>query len=103
MTGIEAFINLNTLTCSDNLITSLDISGCLALKHLDCSNNLLPSLDVSNNPALEDLHCSSNQLTSLNLSRNTALRHLSLDGMTALSEVCVWEMPFPSSVEVYYG
>ena len=100
MTGIEAFIILDTLSCSDNLITGMDISACPALKYLDCSNNLLSSLDVSNNPALKDLYCSSNLLGSLNLSRNTALMHLSLDGMTALSEVCVWEMPFPSSAEV---
>jgi Leucine-rich repeat (LRR) protein len=94
MTGIEAFINLDTLYCSSNDITSLnvsnspnlavlrcwsndltnlDISGCTALKELDCGFNNLTSLDVSNNTALIWLDCLGNQLTSLDVSNNTSI------------------------------
>ena len=74
ITGIEAFINLDTLWCSGNKLTSLD---------------------VSNNSALEKLRCSHNQLTSLDVSNNAALVTLGLSSMPTLYEVCVWEMPFP--------
>jgi Leucine-rich repeat (LRR) protein len=77
MTGIEAFVNLNTLYCFENQLTSLDVSGCTALTDLYCYWNHLISLDVSKNTALEELRCSDNQLTSLDVSNNTALGMLS--------------------------
>jgi Leucine-rich repeat (LRR) protein len=116
LSGIEAFENLDSLYCSKNLLTYLDISGCAALRVLHCDRNQLTSLDVSNNTALVELNCFGNQLTSLDLSNNTALTRLgcgdnqltSLDisnntdigwvyisDIPSLYEVCVWEMPFP--------
>jgi len=95
MTGIEAFINLNSLSCSYNLIPNLDVSDNYALTHLNCSFNHLYSLDLSQNTALVNLNCSANQLSSLDVSKNTALKNLSMEGMLDLREVCVWEMPFP--------
>jgi hypothetical protein len=98
MTGIEAFINLDSLCCSSNKITSLnvsnssdlaalncssnhltslDISGCTALKELQCEFNNLTSLDVSTNVALVKMDCLGNELTGLDISNNTAL--ISLD------------------------
>jgi len=97
MTGIEAFVNLDTLYCSSNNITSLnvssspdltvlrcwsnhitglDISGCTALKELDCGDNNLTSLDVSNNTALRYLDCHGFQLNILDVSSNTDLLYL---------------------------
>jgi Leucine-rich repeat (LRR) protein len=76
LTGIEAFINLDTLICSLNQLTSLDISNNTALIYLSCRYNKLPSLDVSNNTALTFLNCSWNLLPSLNVSNNTALLRL---------------------------
>jgi hypothetical protein len=116
MTGIEAFVNLETLICLINQLTSIDISNNTALKHLDCFANSLTSLNVSNNTALthlgcmrnelarldvsnctqlESLNCVGNQLTSLNVSNNTALTELSISDIPTLIEVCVWEMAFP--------
>jgi hypothetical protein len=74
LTGIEAFYNLDTLYCSQNQLTSLDISGNRALKVLNCDSNQLTSLDVYNNTELEYLHISD---------------------MPALYDVCVWDWPFP--------
>jgi Leucine-rich repeat (LRR) protein len=73
LTGIEAFINLDSLNCSSNQLTSLDVSKNIALSFLECSGNQLTSLDVSKNTALRILDCSSNELTLLDVSNNTAL------------------------------
>ena len=87
--------DVTTLDCSNNQLTSLDVSGCTALAKLSCSRNQLTSLDVSKNTALTTLWCSDNQLTSLDVSKSPALTQLdcssnqliSLDvsGCTALS------------------
>ena len=74
--GIEHFTFLQTLDCSNNVLTSLDVSRNTALETLRCSDNELTSLDVSSCTALETLYCYDNQLTSLNLSRNTDLTDL---------------------------
>jgi len=74
LTGIEAFVNLKYLDCSDNQITSLDVSSNTALQMLYCMNNQITSLDVSSNTALKVLNCSYNQLTSLDVSNNTNLK-----------------------------
>ena len=66
--------------CSDNQLTSLDVSKNTSLTDLDCFNNQLMSLDVSKNTALTTLYCFDNQLTSLNVSKNRALTTLSCGG-----------------------
>jgi Leucine-rich repeat (LRR) protein len=51
------------------------------LFNLLCSNNQLTSLDVSNNiDSLTILYCEENQLTSLDVSANTALTDLKCRG-----------------------
>ena len=73
LTGIEHLSNLNELYCSNNQITSLDISNLSGLKFFSCLDNQLTSLDVSNNDSLIDLNCSSNLINSLSLTNNTIL------------------------------
>ena len=91
--GIEFFAALRTLTCSNNQLTSLDVSKNTALVTLNCSSNQLTSLDVSKNTALGTLNCNGNQLTSLDVSHNPSLKNIycylnriSLDNMNALVE-----------------
>ena len=102
ITGIEAFIHLDTLRltlspvgsfdisknealrfleCTGLELNLLDLSGNGALEYLDCSggaamSNRLTQLDISNNPDLEVLHCEENQLTALDLSYNTRLKEV---------------------------
>jgi len=65
---------VTSLFLSNSNITDLSgIEGFTGLKHLDCSNNQLTSLDLSNNILLETLDASSNELTSLDLSKNSKL------------------------------
>ena len=122
MNGIEAFVNLKVLACSDNQFTSMDISNLKYLRVLRCNNNQLDSLDVSKNTALTILKCCDNRLHALDVSHNPWLRTLQCDGnplssldvstvtsvkvlsiskMPTLNQVCVWTMPFPpAGVEV---
>lgn len=67
LAGIELFINLTILNCSDNQLTNLDVSGCTKLEGLNCQFNRLTSLDVSGCTKLKQLFCSDNQLTSLDI------------------------------------
>ena len=77
LTGIEAFISLNELTCGSNQITEVDLSNNTALTGLSIGENQLTSLDVSNNTSLTLINCHLNQITDLNLSNATALTSLS--------------------------
>lgn len=104
LSGIEAFINLDTLVVEVNPIaspdfsantvlrylalkgcglTQLDISNNGALKHLDCSgdlglDNFLTRLNLSGNPELESLICAGNELAGLDLSNNPLLLRASI-------------------------
>ena len=76
MTGIESFVNIITLKCNYNVISSLNVSGLTNLQSLGCNNNQLPSLNVSGLTNLQQLICSYNQLPSLNVSGLTQLVNL---------------------------
>jgi len=99
LTGIENFIALTELDCSENDLTTLDLSqntfltylNCArnwgitgldvstnsAIEYLDCHDNLINSLDVSNKLSLVYLYCQDNKITSLDLSQNSNLIELS--------------------------
>ena len=73
--GVEYFTNLTLLSCSNNQLTSLDVTQNSLLEQLYCSENQLTTLDVSQNTKLEDLQCLNNNLTSLDVTKNTLLRY----------------------------
>ena len=79
ITGIQDFISLKYLKCSDNNLLNIDISKNTALTELDISVNFLTTLDVSKNTNLVKLNCFSNQLNSLDVSKNLTLTHLNCD------------------------
>ncbi|MBQ9564318.1 MAG: leucine-rich repeat domain-containing protein, partial [Synergistaceae bacterium] len=66
--GIENFTALKKLDCSNNSLTTLDVSGCGELTYLDCSDNQLEELNVSGCSKLEYLDCSTNVLPALDVS-----------------------------------
>jgi hypothetical protein len=82
LTGIEAFVNLDSLDCSRNKITSLDLSKNAEIKNLNCEANRLRHLDISSNTALTYLNCGGtsccgdNELKELDLSNCIALKYL---------------------------
>ncbi|MBR5701238.1 MAG: leucine-rich repeat domain-containing protein [Oscillospiraceae bacterium] len=73
-------LNCSRTTFSSHALTSLDVSGCAALKKLYAQNNNLTCLDLSDNPALETLFACNNKLTELDVSGNTALKKLDCSG-----------------------
>ena len=73
LAGLEYFVNLDTLICSNNQLTALDLSHNSALKFIDCSGNQLTGLDASNNAKLMELNCMNNTLSTLDISKCTAL------------------------------
>ena len=76
LTGIEDFITLTNLNCSDNQIDSLNLINNTILSSLECGDNQLISLVINNNVTLNYLSCSNNQLTNLDISQNINLESL---------------------------
>ena len=74
--GIEFFTGLNGLNCENNNLTgTLDLSRNTALTWLSCSDNQLESLNITGCINLEYVYCSNNQLTgNLNLGGRAALK-----------------------------
>lgn len=121
LTGIAAFTNLQTLSCSANNLTTLDISSLTNLvnlicfdnnitaitavaspnlKTLSCYNNALTSIDLSLFVNLEFLSIKHNQLTVLNTTGLTALRHLDA-GFNNMTTITVADKP--NLVTLYLG
>ena len=86
LSALKYFTGLQTLDCSRNLLTTLDVSALTNLTSLDCSLNWLTELDVSALTKLESLSCSENALTELNVSGQTNLTSLdcSFNSLTTL-------------------
>ncbi len=74
--GIEHLTAMDCLDCSNNRLTSLDLTSNPLLTDLNCSDNSLTSLNMSRNSELVDLDCANNQLTSLYVRQNKALEYL---------------------------
>lgn len=74
--GIEHFVNLNTLSITDNGLTSLDLRQNKQLTYVNCMYNRLTSLYVSELSNLETLFCEYNYLETLDLSGDVALKTL---------------------------
>lgn len=75
---IQYFTSLTTLDCSNNQLTSLDMSGCTSLQTLNCDHcNSMGSLNVSGCTSLTTLNCNQcNSMTFLNVSGCTSLMTL---------------------------
>ena len=73
---VSALTNLTSLDCYFNSLTKLNVSEQTNLTSLDCSFNSLTELDVSALTNLTSLDCSDNQLTALDVSKMTGLKDL---------------------------
>jgi len=76
LTGLEAFIHLDSFSIALNPLETLDVSNNLSLSFLECTSCELTQLDVSRNTALETLICGRNALKEIDLSENMALSKL---------------------------
>jgi hypothetical protein len=86
LSGIESFINLNSLACSQNDLKKLDLSKNINLVSLGCGFNEITNLDFSNNIKLEFLDCGYNQLNSIDVAHLSNLETFAIYGtkITAL-------------------
>ena len=76
LAGIEYFTDLETLNCSGNQLTTLDVTKLTSLMDLVCSDNQLTALDVTGLTNLTTLICAGNQLTALDVTGLTNLTSL---------------------------
>jgi len=60
LAGIESFTSLQTLNCSNNSISELNLSGLKNLVSLDCSGNQLSEIDIRSNTNLKTMDCTNN-------------------------------------------
>lgn len=83
-------------------LTELTLFHCPALESLDCSINELTCIDLQACPALEELYCNSNNLKELNLSCLAELSVLDASH-NCLEELDVAHSPFIRSVQCSYN
>lgn len=67
---------IKMLNCTRNQLTSLALAAQPNLQYLDITVNLFTTLSLTNNPLLTDLVASANNLTSIDLTNNTLLTSL---------------------------
>ncbi len=67
ISGIESFINLNTLNCSNNQLSNVNVQNLINLQGLYCASNQITTLNVQGLTNLTNLNCSYNQITTLNI------------------------------------
>lgn len=79
MTGIEAFVMVDTLIAYANKVRKLNLSTLTELKLLGCGSNPIDSLDLSNNPSLLELYADGCNLTYVDPSNNPLLEIFSCE------------------------
>lgn len=86
--GIEAFVNITELNCTQNQLTSLDVSSNTVLLDLRCTQNQITTLTVSNNLNLTVLQAWANPLSDIDISNCPSLEMLGLSGTNLLALDC---------------
>ena len=76
LSALKYFTGLQTLNCSGNSLTELDVSALTKLDSLSCSENALTKLNVSRQTNLTYLDCTFNSLATLDVSALTSLTSL---------------------------
>lgn len=76
MEGIQSFVNLEALHCTNNQLSTLDMSQNLNLQWLRCGGNQMSNLNVTQNINLINLWCDNNELSDLDVTQNLNLESL---------------------------
>jgi hypothetical protein len=74
--GIQSFVNLEALHCTNNQLSTLDMSQNLNLQWLRCGGNQMSNLNVTQNLNLINLWCDNNELSDLDVTQNLNLESL---------------------------
>lgn len=75
LTGIQDFDSLEYLSCSDNYMTSLNLSQNINLKTLKCIGCDMTSINLSQNTLLEYLQLSLSNIPNIDLTANAQLKY----------------------------
>lgn len=78
---IKVYVDGSAITvfdCSNNGLTSLDLTNTSSLNYLHCNENKLTELDISTQPRLYRVTCRKNEITSFDVSQNTELNYLEI-------------------------
>lgn len=100
LAGIGHFTQLKTLECTNNKLTSLNLSGLSNLVSLSCGSNQLTSLNFSGLTSLTKLTCYGNKLTSLNFDGLTGLESLDC-GYNKLTSLDVSQLTSLTTLKCY--
>jgi Leucine-rich repeat (LRR) protein len=100
LTGIEDFVALEALYCSDNNLTTVNVSTLTNLQTFWALANNLTSIDLTNNPAITDIRIEQNNLTSIDLSNQTNLVILQID-RNELTAIDVSNSPLITRLRAY--
>ncbi len=73
LTGLEAFVNLESFWCTFNQLTQVDVSMFPNLKYFDCSYNQLTTCNITGLSNLLRFWCTNNLLTEIDFTGCTAL------------------------------
>ncbi|WP_165499065.1 SusF/SusE family outer membrane protein [Gramella sp. KN1008] len=76
LTGIEAFVNLTGINCSNNQISNLDFSANPKLQYIYANESEIQTINVVNNPNLINLHLFNNKISELDVRSNPQLKEL---------------------------
>jgi Leucine-rich repeat (LRR) protein len=85
LSGLSSFSNITGLSCSNNLLTSIDISNNGGVNYFYCNDNQINTLIFGSNMP-NTVQCANNQLTSISLPNGSALYYLkcSNNSLTAI-------------------
>lgn len=110
LTGLEDFVNLESLTINGTMVEEFNLSTLVNLKYLNCSDNMLTSLDVSNNVLLEYLDITSggdvypmNSFTEIDLSNNPNIHTLRAWGAGSLKKINLNNNNNNENMKVYFS
>ena len=102
LTGIEAFTNLQELSCSNNNLTSLDVSQNTELQLLQMQYNDIQALDLSQNINLTSFLAFGNDLSYLNIQNgNNTNMTVNISDNSNLACVDVDNVAYAESVWAY--
>ena len=84
--------NVLALICSEQQITTLDVTNATRLEDLECGNNMLTELDLTQNKKLQILDCKNNEIQEIDV-RNSPNLFLLNCSQKLLKTLKVCELP----------
>ncbi|WP_196068725.1 leucine-rich repeat domain-containing protein [Bacteroides faecis] len=76
LVGIKHLVSLVNLSCNNNRLTALDVSGMNRLRTLSCRKNQIKTTNIKECVSLQSFDCSDNQIETLELKGQIALGFL---------------------------